>query len=887
MIGKTISHYRILEKLGEGGMGVVYKARDTRLDRFVAIKVLPAEKVADPERKQRFVEEAKAASSLNHPNIITIYDIGQAEGVDFISMECVDGKTLDRLIPRRGMRLNEALKCAVQIADALARAHAVGIVHRDLKPGNIMVNERGLVKVLDFGLAKLTESTPAGEDESTRTMRPTTGEGKIVGTIAYMSPEQAQGKKVDARSDIFSFGSVLYEMVTGGQAFHGDTKASTLAAILKDNPRPASQLVDGLPKEVERLISRCLRKEVDQRSQHMDDVKIALEELKDESDSGVLGMAAVSKPKPRRRLSWALSVAAALIVATVGVWLVRSKKQVPVVPLVAVPLTSYPGSESGPSFSPDGTQLAFAWDGEKQDNGDIYVKQIGLEPPYRLTHDPAKDYSPAWSPDGRLIAFLRDLSPGKTAIMLIPQRGGSERILAEVNGLLDSGFGGLSWTPDSKWLVAPTSTTGQRRWALHLFSTETGEQRPLTNPPIEELGDTAPAVSPDGRTLVFSRVSPDYYNVTLWLLHLGEDYQPIGKEEKIQTGNVTNVDAAWLPDGSEFVFSSRIGTAFGLSRIAVSKGAIPKRISLDASDVSTPAISRLGNRLAFATGKYDPNIWRIDLKGPGQKPGLPSRFIASTRQDLSPAYSPDGRKIAFTSQRSGTDEIWICDSDGSKAAQLTSFGGSAIDFPNWSPDSQNIAFTVWQKGVKADLYAISAKGGAPRRLTTHPARDILPYWSHDGRWIYFSSTRSGREEIWKMPSSGGEALQITRNSGETPKESADGKFLYYMKGWPGPVSVWRASVDGDQEVKILDSVHSVGLWAVGKDGIYYFRTPDPDKVGQSDICFYEFATGQTRKVLTIERDVNNYIAVSPDGRTILYTQTDESDSVLMLVENFR
>jgi serine/threonine protein kinase len=886
VIGKTISHYRILEKLGEGGMGVVYKARDPRLDRFVAIKVLPAEKVADPERKQRFVEEAKAASSLNHPNIITIYDIGQAEGVDFISMECVDGKTLDRLIPRRGMRLNEALKCAVQIADALARAHAVGIVHRDLKPGNIMVNERGLVKVLDFGLAKLTESTAAGEDESTRTMRPTTEEGKIVGTVAYMSPEQAQGKKVDARSDIFSFGSVLYEMVTGGQAFHGDTKASTLAAILKDNPRPASQLVDGLPKEVERLISRCLRKEVDQRSQHMDDVKIALQELKDESDSGVLGMAAVPKLKPRRRLHWVLSVAAALIVGTVGVWLVRSKKQGPEVPLVAVPLTSYPGFESQPSFSPDGTQLAFAWDGEKQDNRDIYVKQIGLEPPYRLTNDPAMDYSPAWSPDGRLIAFLRDLSTGKTAIMLIPQRGGSERNLAEVNWVLGSGvFPSLSWTPDSKWLVAPTSTTGQRGWALHLFSTETGEQRPLTNPPIEELGDTAPAVSPDGRTLVFSRVSLDF-NVTLWLLRLGEGYKPLGKEENIQTGQITDASAAWLPDGSEFVFSSRIGTAFGLSRIAVSKGAIPKRISLDASDASTPAISRHGNRLAFAAGKYDLNIWRIDLKGRGQKPGLPSRFIASTQNEVSPAYSPDGRKIAFMSRRSGTDEIWICDSDGSKAAQLTSFSGSAIDFPNWSPDSQNIAFTVWQKEVKADLYAISANGGAPRRLTTHPAQDILPYWSHDGRWIYFSSTRSGREEIWKMPSSGGEALQITRNSGFFPKESADGKFLYYMKGWSGPVSVWRASVDGDQEVKILDSVHGEGLWAVGKDGIYYFRTPD--KVGHSDICFYEFATGRTRRVLTIiERHLNNYIAVSPDGRTILYTQPDESGSVLMLVENFR
>jgi Tol biopolymer transport system component len=322
---------------------------------------------------------------------------------------------------------------------------------------------------------------------------------------------------------------------------------------------------------------------------------------------------------------------------------------------------------------------------------------------------------------------------------------------------------------------------------LHLFSTETGEQRPLTNPPIEELGDTAPAVSPDGRTLVFSRVSPDYYNVTLWLLHLGEAYEPLGKEGKVQTGDMTNVGAAWLPDGSEFVFSSGTATNIGLWRIAASKGgAIPKRINVDASNASSPAISRLGNRLAFTTEQSDLNIWRVDLKGAGQEPGVPFRFISSTQVEDYPAYSPDGRRIAFVSQRSGTNEIWICDSDGSKAVQLTSFGGSEIYGPSWSPDSQNIAFTGVQKGMKDDSYSIGVNGGAPRRLTTHPAEDKWPYWSHDGKWIYLSSTRSGREEIWKMPSGGGEAVQITRNSGDRPQESPDGKFLYYMKGGRTP-----------------------------------------------------------------------------------------------------
>lgn len=320
MVGKTISRYDILEKLGEGGMGVVYKARDTHLDRFVAIKVLPPERVADPERKRRFSQEAKTASALNHPNIVHIYDIDQQDGVDYIAMEHVQGKTLDQLIPRHGMRLNEALKCAAQIADALAKANAAGIIHRDLKPGNVMVTQDERVKVLDFGLAKLTELAGIGEDASTQTVKPTTEEGKIVGTVAYMSPEQAEGKKADARSDIFSFGSLLYEMITGRRAFQRDTRVSTLAAVLKDEPKPASQITPGLPKEVERVIRRCLRKDPAHRFQHMDDLKVALEELKEESDSGKLtAVEASARPRKPRFLRPALAAVALVVLAAAGV----------------------------------------------------------------------------------------------------------------------------------------------------------------------------------------------------------------------------------------------------------------------------------------------------------------------------------------------------------------------------------------------------------------------------------------------------------------------------------------------------------------------------------------------------------------------------------------
>ncbi len=283
MIGQTLSHYQILEKLGEGGMGVVYKARDNHLDRLVAIKVLPADRVAHADSKRRFVQEAKAASALNHPNIVTIYDINQADGVYFIAMEFVAGKPLDRLIPRQGLELNTLLKYGVQVADALSAAHAAGIVHRDLKPGNLMVTDRDLVKVLDFGLAKLAAAPAIAESDDTETLvadsLAKTQEGVILGTVSYMSPEQAEGKLVDARSDIFSLGSVLYEMVTGRKAFQGETKVSTLTAILRDEPKSPSEIVAGLPKDVERIVFKCLEKRAAHRYPEAAALKAELTDL--------------------------------------------------------------------------------------------------------------------------------------------------------------------------------------------------------------------------------------------------------------------------------------------------------------------------------------------------------------------------------------------------------------------------------------------------------------------------------------------------------------------------------------------------------------------------------------------------------------------------------
>jgi eukaryotic-like serine/threonine-protein kinase len=883
VVGRTIGHYTIVEKLGEGGMGVVYKARDAHLDRFVAIKILPPEKVADSTRKQRFIQEAKAASALSHPNIIHIYDIDQADGVDFISMEFVAGKTLDRLTPRHGMQTAEALKYAVQIADALAKAHAAGIIHRDLKPGNIMVAEHGLVKVLDFGLAKLTETAPLNENDATRTLRqPVTEEGTIVGTVAYMSPEQAEGKVVDARSDIFSFGSVLYEMLTGRRAFQHDTKASTIAAILREDPKAASQIAGGLAGEIERILKRCLRKDPAQRFQHMDDLKVALEEMKQESDSGVLGLPGRAKPKRRRQtLFW--SAGAVALLAAAALWFMRPKTSVPEPELVAVPLTSYPGSEDSPSFSPDGTQVAFAWCKDTElKNCNIYIKQIGVEPPFRLTGNPAAESSPAWSPDGRYIAFLRQLALTKSALIIIPQRGGRERVLAEfdASGVSESVDGPyLAWTPDSKWLAV---SEPEKVWTLFLHSVDSGERRRLTSPPANVIvGDTTPAFSPDGRTLAFTRRSQ---RSDIYLLRLGAEYMPQGELERVSLASEYTGGLAWNADGSELVFCCPTEAGFGLWRIKVRKPSKPRRLDFAAKYASSPAVSRQQSRLAYSLGAFDTNIWRVDLGGHGRKPASPVEFISSTQLDTFPAYSPNGKRIAFLSGRSGALEIWVCDNDGSNLTQLTSMRGPVPMSERWSWDSQNIAFYARQGEGRPEIYVISANGGVPRRLTTLASGGKFPYWSRDGQWLYFAS-EAQINEIWKVRVTGGQAIQITRNRGDIPQESPDGKSVYYSKGYPNPLSVWRAPVQGGEETKVLESVHTVGQWTLAEQGIYFFRTAD-DK-GHSDMCLYEFATGKIRTIITIDKSIYYGIAPSPDGHSILYSQLDAVGSDLMLVENFR
>jgi Tol biopolymer transport system component/DNA-binding winged helix-turn-helix (wHTH) protein len=598
-----------------------------------------------------------------------------------------------------------------------------------------------------------------------------------------------------------------------------------------------------------------------------------------------VAVAVARSQHPRLRIVFASAGAVLLGAIALGLWLARFWIGTPDSSLVAVSLTTYPGVVCCPSFSPDGTQVAFAWwpEGPSR-NCHIYVKQIGVESPFQLTNNPAPDFNPIWSPDGRTIAFFRRVAPAKWALMLIPQRGGRERafVLFDWSRAQDGVIPSVAWTPDSKWIVCP-DLTGQHTFALFLISVETNEKRKLTNPEATLTGDMAPSLSPDGGTLAFSRRGFGTDEADLYLLHLGPGFRPLGEPQKAALNNLYNYGSAWTADGREIVFgSSNIGPVnLGLWRILARKATAPTRLAFASDHASQPSISRLGNRLAYVVDRFDTNIWRVTLGAPVGKPARPAPLISSTEPEEYPAYSRDGKRIAFMSKRSGAWEIWVCDADGSNPFQLTSLGGKFAFGLRWSPDDSTIAFTV-DTERKSEIYAISVNGGKHRLLIADAGQ--WPYWSRNGEWLYFVSIRDGRAEISKRSFKRGEAVQITHNGGDHPEESPDGKVIYFSKGWPNSLSVWRVPVGGGEEVKVIDSVHVLGQWMVGQRGIYFFSVADEQ--GHSDIRVYDFATGKVKKLQMIDRDIGYSIAVSPDEQTIIYPQLDQAGSNLMLVENF-
>jgi Tol biopolymer transport system component len=885
--GQRLGPYEIVGEIGAGGMGAVYRARDARLGRTVAIKVIAGAGAIDPAARDRFAREARLVASLNHPHICAVHDVGRDGDLDFLVMEQVDGESLDRVMHRRRLRFDETLRFGIAMADALAHAHAAGIVHRDLKPSNVMIDAHGHVKLLDFGLAKLIRDVRQPGESAATTALSLTAVGAVVGTAAYMSPEQAEGRAVDARSDVFSFGAVLYEMLAGRRAFRGDSVASTLAALLKEQPTPLREVVPGVPSDLDQLVMRCLQKDVNRRWQTMLDLPVLLREIQD-------GQAAAHAQgdhpaRPGWRGRWIVGAACLLLAAAGGalIWK-RAGERLP--PPAIRPLTTYRGSETSPSFSPDGNQVAFAWGGERGDNRDIYVKLLAEIVPRALTSDPAADEWPAWAPDGARIAFQRTPAGGPTQIVVMSALGGAEHKLGEFPVI-----GPMSWSADGRWL-----TFAENEGGLTMLSSDGRDRRVLTSPAAPGY-HLFPAASPDGKWLAYVEGTQLWNYGEVFVMPLGSDGSPRGAPRQVTRLGLTVVGLTWSRDSASVLFGAAftMDTPRYLWRAWLDPNRQPERLDIGGDRAAFPAVAPAGNRLAFSRELADFDIWRYSAGG------ALDRLIASSLLEVSPQFSPDGRFVAFASARAGgTSEIWTAHADGSNPRQVTDRVGAYQGSPRWSPDGRWIAFDSRGRDGAVHVWIVEATGGPPRRLTTDSHSENVPAWSHDGRWVYYRSNRTGTREVWRVPVAGGQAEQVTRNGALIASESENGKDLYYVKGDPSPLFV--VPVAGGPERQLPLSVGNRGFVA-RKDGIYYISRAandvppigprgqrgdgnfytNPTKDSRDGLCFYDFATRQSRTLFQIDGPIYLGLTVSPDGKSFLFTKSAAAGSDLMVIENFR
>jgi Tol biopolymer transport system component len=887
--GEKLGRYEVVSPLGAGGMGEVYRARDGELAREVALKILPEALSSDPDRVKRFEREAKATAALSHPNVLTVFDVGHEAGRTYLVFEMLEGSTLGEAMRGGAVRTREALDYAGQIARGLAAAHARGIVHRDLKPANLFLTTTGVVKILDFGLARIGA---VGFQSAEETTAEVTGPGLVLGTVSYMSPEQARGEAPDARSDLFSLGTVLYEMLCGRHPFRRNSSAETATAILRDAPADLGRLEGQAAGAVKRLVGRCLEKRPEDRFQTANDLALALDVLRSGEDWARPAIAAgpitetratahreptKAAPRPYRGIGFGILTVA--LVLSVVAWQLRRGREAPLPPPRLVPLTSTPGFEQSPSFSPDGEQVAFQWGGEKSDNTDIYVKMVGSSEVRRLTTDPARDTEPSWSPDGRQIAFLRSLPGGAPAIHLISPLGGSDRKLSD----LGAASARLSWSPDGQWLATgfpallPAGVPSKVR-GIRLISVPGGETVTVTSPSAP-AHHTNPTFSPDGRSLAYLSCVGSFV-CHLDVVALGPDHVPSGAPRRVtRKPFVMSPGLAWALDGKSIVYSA--GRPVRLWRVGIAGDQAPEVIEVAGYRVWQPTVAASRGRLAFTRGLGDQDVYRFEQGRP------PEAVASSTFADVNPQFSPDGRQFAFESMVSGEGvRIWLAAADGSNPTQLTRGPEPWQSSPRWSPDGRRIAFDSLAEDGHWNIWTIDVDGGALRPLTSDPADENMPSWSHDGRFVYFSSNRTGSFSVWRIPAAGGPEERLTETGGPA-FEGIDGRTLFFTRDFVKPSPLLSVSLGGGPERTVVDCVWG---FAVGAAGIYHVDcppgSPGPDRFPDVPVYLRDLSTGRDRLLGTLENWLPGF-TVSPDGKTLLYTRLVHEGNDLMLIENFR
>jgi Tol biopolymer transport system component len=737
--GALLGPYEIVSLIGAGAMGEVYRARDTRLGRAVAIKVLPAALAADPVRRARFGHEARAASALNHPHICTLYDVGSEGGLDYLVMEHLEGETLAARLTHGPVPTREALAFASQVADALASAHASGLVHRDLKPANVMLTAGG-AKLLDFGIAKVDAGAarPAPDETSL------TADGQIVGTIAYMAPEQLRGGPADARSDIFSLGAVLYEMFAGRRAFPGESQSSVIAAILERDPPPISTLHPGTPPAVDDLVRRCLAKDPRARWQCASDLGDGLRGVVDASPPAAMPRARPGRSRVARATAIGGAIAAAVGIGVTARYLLSRGERTAsareagpaagrtaagegafarAADVVLAAVTHEAGVESFPSLAPDGREFVYAtgpldFFGES----DIHRRDVGFDRPFNLTPDsPGTDTQPAFSPDGNLIAFRSDRGGGGIFVM---RRDGTA-----MRRLTEAGYN-PAWSPAGTEVAYATVHTmaspfvnGGVRSELWAVNVETGARRQ-----IRPKGAAQPSWSPHGHRIAY------------WSGGSISTCRPDGSEATaVVSGPRRNWNPVWSPDGAYLYFVSDRNGPMHLWRVRMDErsgrpldGPEPTPIPMPSAFVAHPTLDATGRRLLFASVPQTASIQRVEFDvTTGVVHGGLTPLTTGTLVSVYPEPSPDGTRVAF--QTFGDrEDIYASGADGSNP-RLVVGGGGVYRQARWSPDGRRIAFYS-SRGASASVWVVDADGGNLREVTRSRAAPVIhPAWSPDGR----------------------------------------------------------------------------------------------------------------------------------------------------------
>jgi len=872
--------YRIDDLLGRGGMGVVYRAEDTKLRRVVALKFLPEELAHDRQAVERFQREARAASALNHPHICTIYDIDEHEGQHFMALEFLEGKTLRELVLGRRLDSAQIVELGIQISSGLEAAHAKGIVHRDVKPGNVFVTDSWQAKILDFGLAKLQpERTPKEGVKVTAGMPTMTAEehltspGVAVGTVAYMSPEQALGQELDARTDLFSFGVLLYEMATGVLPFRGTTSAAIFNAILNTAPTAPVRVNPDLPADLERIISKALEKDRRLRYQTASDLRADLERLKRDSDSGRTAAApAAVRPEPRKFPRWLRAAAAILAIAAGGILAYRqfffAKTSSAPFQSISSPrkLTTH-GKVGVAAISPDANYIAYSVKGPG--GPAILMRQVATAVDRTIIPPSQVGYRGlTFSQDGNYLYFVKwDKNERTSSLYRISVLGGEPTKLIED---IDSA---ISLSPDGKRLAYVRYDGGQEESALMTANADGTGQDKLVSRKFSEMTFYNPAWSPDGKVIVSEVFCPAPE-------HPGEPTALV--EVKVETGLIKEIgprrgwggisQIAWLGDGSGFLMSAAdrsTGWFFQIWFVSYPGGQV-RKVTNDPNNYMGASLSRDSGVLLTLQSDWLSNIW-VAPDGDSKR-AVP--ITTGKYEGLSGIAWARGGKIIY-----GTRDwdIWIMDEDGSHQRLLTidehSNRGPAV-----SPDGRIIFFDTWRKG--SGIWRMSIDGGEAKQLTV--GYDRYPLCSPDGKWVFYESGVSGRNEIWKVGAEGGAASRWPGKLSDTPAISPDGKWIagYYRDLPTSPRVLNVVPFEGGEPEKtfVLPSGGYGRIrWAPDGQALTYSLIQD----GVSNIWLQPLAGGPARQLTRFEADVIRDFDWTPGNLLILARGPENQDIVLI------